>query len=355
MASLCAKTRVLQLQATRSLTVVRPGIVFVRGFTITIHPVSKISSNLSNVGQLPCANKASSVGNNLSEIYSGRSIQSLHSSRLRALAVRWKHRGRIGNRLETLEEQLQEEQHATGKSAKKKKGKNAEHENFQSKDIKKLDNDNIIADFDAGLVDDDDKEEAENEELPQLPDVTILKQKMVRVVTHLENSLKSIRGGEPTPEMFENIMVMAYGTATPLSSVAQVVILSPTLAKCSCFDPENAKGVRDAIRDGGLNLNPRIDDPASGEVIVPVPKVSAETRQLLTKQIGKMGEASRTKIRNIRRRAHDICKKGQTGKLDGISKDDAFRISKEVESTTEQMIEQVNTVVDAKQSSVLAV
>jgi ribosome recycling factor len=66
-----------------------------------------------------------------------------------------------------------------------------------------------------------------------------------------------------------------------------------------------------------------------------------------------MGEASRTKIRNLRRRAHDVCKKGQAGKLDHISKDDAFRVSKEVEATTEEMIQRMDTVVDAKQASVV--
>ena len=281
------------------------------------------------------------------------------------------HKARIGNQISNLREELLEKQHDDAISRKaSKKGHNKikkggtkyseasedEEEYGAHTDVASHGSD--IAKFDAGLSDFEEEEpheagDGEKEGLgPALPDVSSLKDRMMKAVTHLEKSLKSIRGNEPTPDMFDSLTVFAYGTAASLSSVAQVVIVSPTLAKLTCYDPDTSTAVRDAIRDAGMNLNPRIEE---GEVVVPIPKVSAETRKVLVKQIGQMGEKIRSKVRTIRRTAHDIVKKGQAGKLEGISKDDAFRVGREVEAVTEEAISMVNEVIEKKQQSIMAV
>lgn len=268
------------------------------------------------------------------------------------------HKARIGNQISNLRESMLEKQHEDSVSRKKASKKNS-HGNSVNTAASNVDDDDTkerrdMDEFDAGLNAFQDAETHPQEEGPKLPDTIQLKEKMSSVVKHLETSLRQIRGNEPTPDMFDSITVFAYGAATPLSSVAQVVIVSPTLAKLSCYDPSMASATRDAIRDAGMNLNPRIDADSSADVVVPIPKVSAETRKVLVKQIGQMGEKSRTKIRNIRRTAHEIVKKGQLGKLEGTSKDDAFRVGKEVEAVTEESIALINQVIENKQRNVLA-
>jgi ribosome recycling factor len=67
-----------------------------------------------------------------------------------------------------------------------------------------------------------------------------------------------------------------------------------------------------------------------------------------------MGESTKTKIRHLRRNAHYIVKKGPLGKLDGVSKDDAFRVGKEVEAITEEAIATVQSMIGKKQQHVMA-
>lgn len=196
---------------------------------------------------------------------------------------------------------------------------------------------------------------ADDEDLIDLPDKDDVKSRMTRVVDAMVDSFRAIRGAEPTPELFEPIMVRAYGELTPLSAVAQVVISSPNQATLTCYDPETAKAVSEAVRDSGLNFNPRIEEGGGGVVVVPIPKVSMETRKALAKQLGKAAEASRQRVRRIRRAAHDVCKKGQAGKLEGISKDDAFRRGKEIDAVTEEIVALLNQKVEDKQNSVMAV
>ena len=190
---------------------------------------------------------------------------------------------------------------------------------------------------------------------PQLPEPKKVKERMMKVVAAMENSMLALRGAEPSPELLESIRVQVYGEYMSLGSVAQVVIVSPTLAHVSCFDPSTVKDVRAALTESALDLNPHVDENDGATLVVPLPRLSLETRQKMVQQLQRQAEASRLKIRRIRQKAIDVCNKGKQGKLEHIGKDDAFRIAKDVESATQDAIAKLNSKVDQKSKSVLQV
>ena len=193
----------------------------------------------------------------------------------------------------------------------------------------------------------------EGDEEPSLPDTEKVKARMMKVVDKFEESLKSIRGAEPTPEMFDDVQVNAYGSMTPLKAVGQVVIVSNTLAQITCFDPSVAKDVQKAVQLA-LELNPQSGDEP-GLIRVPLPRVSMEVREQTAKQLQKKHEKVKQRIRGVRRKAMDVVKKGKDGKLSGISKDDAFASGKDVDAVTEEVMETLKGLVDAKMDSIMAV
>lgn len=189
---------------------------------------------------------------------------------------------------------------------------------------------------------------------PLLPESGAVRSKMLLVVASLERSFASIRGGEATPELFDAVRVSAYGETMPLSSVGQVVIEDPQRATISCYDPSVAGDVRDAVRDmQGMNLNPYVEEGGSGVVIVPIPRASEESRREMVKELGRQAENGKQRVRKIRRGAMDIINKGKQGKLEGISKDDAFRVGKDVEAATEEVLLALKGIVETKQRSVM--
>jgi ribosome recycling factor len=205
-------------------------------------------------------------------------------------------------------------------------------------------------DLDDIVFEDDDVFDADA--IPQLPVPKEVKRKMQDVVARVVKSFEAIRGGEPTPELFDAIMVDAYGERTPLSGVAQVVIASPTLANVTCFDPSLAKEVCSAIRDN-LELNPLVEE--DGNIKVPLPRISMEVRQQTVKQLGKQAESARIRLRNIRHKAMDSIKLAKDGKMEGVSKDDAFRVGKEIDIVSEEVTKELNALVEEKQARVMAV
>jgi ribosome recycling factor len=273
-------------------------------------------------------------------------------------AIRCKHAAKTGNHLETLDdmahnksrEEAQERRtkKKDKKATKKNKGKKEDdpHSAAAVSDEQEHDDDDNDEMDDA----DDDFNDEEDEEL--LPNPVRVKQRMQKIVERFEESLRAIRGSEPTPELFDDVLVDAYGSMAPLKSVAQVVIVTATQATATCFDPATAKAVSTAIRDA-LSLNPSIEE--GGVVKIPLPRVSMETRQKTAAALGKKTESFRQRIRKVRRKALDVVKQGVAGKLEGVSKDDAFRVQKEVEALTDQVIQSLNDSAEKKHESIMSV
>jgi ribosome recycling factor len=276
--------------------------------------------------------------------------------------VRYKHSAKMGKHLERLDDMAHDtSRQEAQEKRKKKKEKKASKKGKKAVSVDEGEDTSLAASnfMDAmqaneGLEEDDDDDDADDdaEEEGVLPNSAAIKTRMLGLVARFTESLKAIRGGEPTPELFDEVMVQAYGSSTPLKSVAQVVISSPTQASAACFDPALAKDVSKALREK-MGLNPSVEE--GGIVRIPIPRVSLESRQKTAAVLGKKTESFRQKVRNLRRKVLDVVKQGVAGKLEGVSKDDAFRVQKEIESVTEDAIQKLNEVSQTKHDSIMSV
>jgi len=276
---------------------------------------------------------------------------------------RWKHAGKMGHKVESLKEMAhQPEREAAQERRKKKKARKASKKGV-TKGQSATKSENAVANDDGGVVDDDDiyfddidddDYDLDDDGEPTLPDPDDVRGKMDAVIERFRDSLKSIRGAEPTADMFDDVMVQAYGSATPLNAVAQVVVTSPTLAQLTCFDPSLAKDVVKAIQLT-LELNPQMEEGGGGNIKVPLPRVTIQVREKLSKSVKKRAESCKQRLRGVRRKAMDVVKKGKDGKLSGVSKDDAFASGKDIEAASEAALATLKTIVSEKMDSIMEV
>jgi ribosome recycling factor len=271
------------------------------------------------------------------------SIQQERNGYDQMIIVRWKTKA------------SKKESHHSGEASDKKNKKKDKHgggkvESKSSKNESSKDDTNNVADDDED--DHDDTEEVHDE--TKLPDPKVIKEQMMKHVTAYENYLKSVRNGVPGPEFFDNILVNAYDDpATPILSVAQIVLVSTTKATATCFDPALTNNVVIAIRDK-LQLNPIAND-VDGIIDIPIPRISMEERVEITTTLKKRTESYRNRIRKVRRKALDIVKNGVAGKIEHVSKDDAYRVQKEIESLSDSIILKINALADKKQNDIMTV
>ena len=175
-------------------------------------------------------------------------------------------------------------------------------------------------------------------------------EKMKKSLSALEEEFNTLRTGRASPALFDKIRVEYYGNPTPINQVATISVPEARLVVIQPWDKSVIGEIEKAIQKSELSVNPSND----GKVIrINIPPLTEERRKEYVKIAKNMAEQSRVSIRNVRRDANDELKKSQK---DGeISEDDLKRAEDEVQKLTDKYVEEVNTMLEAKESEILEI
>jgi ribosome recycling factor len=175
-------------------------------------------------------------------------------------------------------------------------------------------------------------------------------EKMERAVSVAKDDLASVRTGRATPNMFSRVVVEYYGAMTPLNQLSSITVPEARMAVIKPYDVSQLRELEKAIRNSDLGLNPSND----GQIIrVVIPQLSEERRREMVKVARGKGEDARVTIRSIRRKAMEelgrIVKDGEAGE------DDVARAEKELQSTVDRYVHQIDELVKNKETELLEV
>ena len=177
-----------------------------------------------------------------------------------------------------------------------------------------------------------------------------LDQKMISAVKHLDREFSAIRTSRANPSMLDNIFADAYGSRTPLNQLGNISITDSSTITIQVWDTSIIKNIENSILESDLGVNPQID----GQIIrIPIPKLSEERREELTKVAAKYAENSKVVIRNLRRDFIDSQK--ELKKNSEISEDDLKKILNEVQKLTDSSIEKIDELLKVKKEDILKV
>ena len=174
--------------------------------------------------------------------------------------------------------------------------------------------------------------------------------KMNQSLAAFQNNLTKIRTGRANPALLDSIHVDYYGSAVPLSQVANVSLLDSRTISVQPWEKGMGAKIEKAIRDSDLGLNPA----AMGDLIrVPMPPMSEERRKEMTKLVRHEGENAKIAIRNVRRDANEHAKK--LAKDKHISEDEVKRSEGDIQKVTDKHIADVDALIHAKEQEIMAV
>ena len=174
--------------------------------------------------------------------------------------------------------------------------------------------------------------------------------RMKKAVDHTLHEFSAIHTGKATPAMVEGVMVEAYGSTMRLKECAAISTPDARMIQIQPWDAGLSKAIGKAIIDANLGFNPIVDGKT---VRVPLPEMSRERRQEFVKTAHKLAEEGRVSIRNMRRDAMEAAKKAKKeGKL---SEDDEKRLEKDVQTSTDKAIADINTHLASKEKDLMTV
>eukprot|EP01036_Dinobryon_divergens_P059812 gene59812-79776_t len=173
---------------------------------------------------------------------------------------------------------------------------------------------------------------------------------MAKSIDSFKSELQKIRTGRAHPGILDQVHVDYYGSAVPISQVANVTLLDARTISVQPWEKGMGAKIEKAIRESDLGLNPA----SQGDLIrVPMPALTEERRKDLTKVVRNAGEDSRIAVRNLRRDANEQLKKLLKDKL--ATEDEERRSQEEVQKLTDRTIAEIDKLVHAKEAEILAV
>tara|TARA_B100000579_G_scaffold369459_1_gene330912 strand:+ start:567 stop:1115 length:549 start_codon:yes stop_codon:yes gene_type:complete len=177
-----------------------------------------------------------------------------------------------------------------------------------------------------------------------------LKNKMDVSVAHLEKEFQTIRTSRANPSMLENIYVDAYSSKTPLNQLGNISTPDPSMLTIQVWDTSLLKVIETSILESNLGINPQID----GAIIrLPIPKLSEERRNELSKIASQYAENSKISIRNIRRDFIESKKNEKKNSI--ISEDELKKFLNDVQKITDEHILNIDKTLEQKKEDILKV
>lgn len=133
-----------------------------------------------------------------------------------------------------------------------------------------------------------------------------VEKKMMSAIENLQNKLLNIRAGRANPAMLNGIMVLYYGTPTPINGIANITVPEARQLFIKPFDKSVIKDVERAINEANLGITPT----NNGEMIIlTIPELTEDRRKEYVKQAKAVGEEAKVALRNIRQDANNEIKK----------------------------------------------
>jgi len=182
------------------------------------------------------------------------------------------------------------------------------------------------------------------------PELSDVKRRMDGALESLRKEFAGLRTGRASASLLEPITVEAYGNSMPLNQVGTIGVPEPRMITVQVWDRSMVKAVEKAIRESGLGLNPQTEGQS---IRVPIPDLSQERRQELSKVAHKYAEHAKVAVRNVRRDGMDALKKRE--KASEISQDEHKSQSEKIQQVTDAHIKKIDEALAAKEKEIMQV
>jgi|SRR5882724_4512261 len=172
---------------------------------------------------------------------------------------------------------------------------------------------------------------------------------MQKAINHLENELIKIRAGKANPQMLDGLTVDYYGSATPMSQVANISVMDARTLTIQPWEKNMLQPIERAIIGANLGVTPQND---GNTIRLFMPPLTEERRKEYVKKSNGEGEHTKIAIRNIRRDSIEHIKKLLK---QGMSEDLTKDAEKKMQEMTDKYILLVEKHLSSKEKEIMSV
>lgn len=165
-----------------------------------------------------------------------------------------------------------------------------------------------------------------------------------RAINFLVEELATIHTGRASVNLVSDILVMAYGSKTPLKQIANITVTDPRSLAVQPWDKGNLIQIENAIRESNLGFSV----VNTGDIIrVNIPQLTEERRNEYVKLAKAKAEEAKIMLRNVR---HEIWEETKKAKVNSeISEDEMYFRENEINKLVESYNKEIEKILAEKE------
>ena len=174
-------------------------------------------------------------------------------------------------------------------------------------------------------------------------------EKMELAVAYLDETLARIRAGKANAKILEGIRVEYYGSAVPISNVANISVPDARTIAITPWEKPMFKEIEKAIINSELGITPE----NNGEIIrLTIPPLTEDRRKALVKQCKAEAETAKVSVRNALRDAIEGLKKAVKN---GMPEDMSKNGEEKAQKLHDKYMKTIDELFAAKEKEILTV
>lgn len=180
--------------------------------------------------------------------------------------------------------------------------------------------------------------------------IDTLEENMAKTEESLRGNFSAIRTGKASPALVENITVDYYGVPTRIRDLANITTPEARLLVIQPWDGSMVSKVEKALIASDIGITP-VSDGRS--LKLPIPPLSQDRRQALSKQAKEETEAAKVALRNIRRDGNEAAKKAEKG--GELTEDELKKMLDDIQKLTDRYIANLDKMFADKDKELMTV
>jgi len=177
-----------------------------------------------------------------------------------------------------------------------------------------------------------------------------LEENMMKTEESLKTAFSALRTGKASPALVENITVDYYGAPTRIRDMANITTPEPRLLVIQPWDASAVSKVEKALIASSIGITPVSD----GKTLkLPIPELSQDRRQALSKQAKADTEEAKVALRNIRRDGNEAAKKAE--KNGELTEDELKKMLDDIQKLTDRYIATLEKMLAEKDKDLMTV
>lgn len=159
---------------------------------------------------------------------------------------------------------------------------------------------------------------------------------MDKVIEIYEKEISKIRTGRANPSILDDLKINSYGDYQPLKSLATVKVVEARQLLIKPYDQSTVKAIAEALNHADLHVQISVESNNAIRLIFPT--LTEDVRKRLVRDLAKITEDYRVKVRNCRRDAI------QKLKTQNLPEDNEKKAEQDIQKLTNQKIDLINNI-----------